>query len=100
MWLPMVVFRTHLCDLYLALELRELQTVLVTMEVVLLRLMCTPSWCRVDAGSAPLEVPFLVAPFSSTAVARWTLCLVADGTSPGVLVAIVFDQGAQSATWW
>ena len=100
MWLPIAVFSGHLSDLCFATALQQLQTVLVPAEVLLCCLMCAACWCRVDAGSAPLAVPFLIALVSTAAVARRNSSPGDDGSSQGVLTAMAFEPVAHSGAWW
>ena len=100
MWLPMAAFRGHLCDQCFALVFQKLQTVLVPAEVLLRSLICAACWCRVDAGSAPLEVPFLIALVSTAAVTRGNSSSGDDGASQGVLTAMAFKPVAHSGAWW
>ena len=49
---------------------------------------------------APLEVPFLIALVSPAAVARGNSSSGDDGSSQGVLTAMVFEPVAHSGAWW
>ena len=100
MWLPMAIFRVHLCDLCFAPVLQKLQTVLVPAEVLLRSLMCAACCCRVDAGSAPLEVPFLMALVSTAAVSRGNSSPGDDASSQRVLTAMAFEPVTHSGAWW
>ena len=100
MWLPIAVFRGHLCDPCCAPVLQKLQTVLVPAEVLLHCVMCAACCCRVDAGSAPLEVPFLIALVSTAAVSSGNSSSGDDGSSHAVLTAMAFEPLAHSAAWW
>ena len=100
MWLPIAVCGGHLYDLCFAPVLQKLQTVLVPAEVYLRSLMCAACWCRVDAGSAPLEVPFLIPLVSTALVSRGNSSSGDDGASQGVLPAMVFEPVAHSGAWW
>ena len=100
MWLPIAVFSGHLCDLCFAPVLQKLQTVLVPAEVLVRSLMYAACCCRVEAGSAPLEVPFLMALLSTAACSRGNSSSVDDGSSQGVLTAMAFKPVAHSGTWW
>ena len=100
MWLPIAVFSGHLYDLCFAPLLQKLQTVLFPAEVLLRSLMCAACSCRVDAGSAQLEVPFLIALVSTAAVARGNSSSEDDGSLQGVLTAMAFEPVAHSGPWW
>ena len=100
MWCPIAVFSGHLCDLCFAPVLQKLQTVLVPAEVLLLCLMCAACWCSLHAGSAPLEVPFLIALVSTAAVSRGNSSSGDDGSSQGVLTAMAFEPVVHSGAWW
>ena len=99
MCLPIAVFSGNLGDLCFAPVLQKLQTVVVPAEVLLCSLMCAACWCRVDAGAAPLEVPFLIALVSTAAVSRGNSSSGDDGSSQGVLRAIAFEPVAHSGAW-
>ena len=94
MWLPIAVFSGHLSDLCFAPVLQKLQMVLVLAQVLHRSLMCAACWCRVDAGSAASEVPFLMALVSTAAVSRGTCSSGDDGSSQWVLTAIAFEPVA------
>ena len=96
MWLPIADCSGHLSDLCFAPVLQKLQTVLVPAEVLLRSLMYAACWCRVDAGSAPLEVPFLMALVSTAAVSRGNSSSGDDGSSQEVLTAMAFEPVAHS----
>ena len=100
MWLPIAVFSGHLSDLCFAPVLQKLLTVLVPAEVLLRSLMCAACWCRVDAGSARLEVPFFIALVSTAAVSRGNSSSADDGSSEGVLTAMAFAPVAHFGAWW
>ena len=100
MLLPIAVFSGHLSDLCFAPVLQKLQSVLVPAEVPLRSLMCAACWCRVHAGSAPLQVPFLMALVSTAAVSRGNSSSGGDGSSQGVLTAIAFEPVANPGAWW
>ena len=100
MWLPMAAFSGHLSDLCFDRVLQKLQMVLDPAEVLLRSLMCSACWCRVDASSAPLEVPFLIALVSTAAVARRDSSSGDDGASQWVLTAMAFEPVAHSGACW
>ena len=100
MLLPIAVFSGHLSDLCFTPVLQKLQTVLVPAEVLLRYLMCAACWCRVDAGSAPLEVPFLMALVPTAAVSRGNSSPGDDGSSQGVLTAMACEPVAHPGAWW
>ena len=82
MWLPMAVFSGHLSDLCSSSALQKLQTVLFPAEVLLLSLICAACCCRVDAGSALLEVRFHMALVSTAAVSSANSPSGDDGSCP------------------
>ena len=96
----MTVFSRDLSDLCLTPVSQKLHTVLVPAEVLLLSSMCAACRCRVDAGSAPLEVSFLIALVSTAAVSVGNSCYGDDGSSQGVLVAMAFEQVVYSDARW
>ena len=83
-------------DLCLAPLLPKLHTVLVPAEVLHLCSMCSACRCRMDAGSAPLKVAFLMPLVTTVAVSRWNSAPVDDGSSQEVLVAMLFKLVAHS----
>ena len=99
-WLLIAVFSGHLSDLCFASVLQKLQTVLVPAEVLLRSLMCAACSCRAGAGSAPLEVPFLIALVSTAAVSTGNSSSGDEGSFQGVLTAMAFALVAHFGTWW
>ena len=64
----------------------------VPAEVLLRCFMWTACSYRADAGSAPLEVPCLIALVSTAAVSRGNSASVDEGLSQAVLMVMAFEQ--------
>ena len=96
----MAVLSGHLSDLCFTPVLQKLQTVLVPAEILLGSVICAACWCRVDAGSVPLQVTFLMALVSTVAVSRGNSSSGDDGSSQEVLTAMAFDPVAHSGARW
>ena len=69
---------------------------MVPAEVLVHSLIGAACLYRVDAGSAPLEVPVLMALVSTEPVSRGSSSAGDDGSSQGVLVAMSFELVAHS----